>query len=72
MDKIIDNLYFEASIQDKLAVISLKAEAFELITSIADSQVMMDFINSRRTHLWKIKMFRPFCKKIPASDKSTY
>lgn len=44
MDKIIDNLYFEASIQDNLAVISLKAEIFELITSIAESQVMMDFI----------------------------
>jgi enoyl-CoA hydratase/carnithine racemase len=44
MGKIIDNLYFEASIQDNLAIISFKSEAFELITSIADSQVMMDFI----------------------------
>jgi len=44
MGKIIDNLYFEASIQDNLAIVSFKSEAFELITSIADSQVMMDFI----------------------------
>jgi len=44
MGKIIDNLYFEASIEDSLAIVSFKSEAFELITSIAGSQVMMDFI----------------------------
>jgi enoyl-CoA hydratase/carnithine racemase len=44
MGKSIDNLYFEASIQEKLAVISFKSEAFALISSLNDSQVMMDFI----------------------------
>ncbi|MFA4864064.1 MAG: hypothetical protein WC605_09875 [Bacteroidales bacterium] len=44
MGKSIDNLYFDASIQDNLAVISFKSEAFELISSLNDSQVMMDFI----------------------------
>jgi enoyl-CoA hydratase/carnithine racemase len=44
MGKVIDNLYFEASIGDNLAVVSFKAEAFELISSITESQVMMDFI----------------------------
>ena len=44
MGKIIDNLYFEASVVENLAIISFKAQAFELITSIDDSQVMMDFI----------------------------
>lgn len=44
MGKIIDNLYYDASIQDNLAIISFKAEAFELITSVNDSQVLMDFI----------------------------
>lgn len=46
MDKIIDNLYFEASIRDNLAVVNLKAESFELITSITESQVMMDFLKN--------------------------
>ncbi|MCU0370144.1 MAG: enoyl-CoA hydratase/isomerase family protein [Bacteroidales bacterium] len=44
MGKVIDNKYFEASVQDNLAIVSLKSEAFELITSITESQVMMDFI----------------------------
>lgn len=44
MAKIIDNLYFEASIERHLAVVSLKAEMFEFITSIDDSQVLMDFL----------------------------
>jgi enoyl-CoA hydratase/carnithine racemase len=44
MDKIIDNVYFDASVINNLAVVSLKSEAFELITSLTDSQVMMDFI----------------------------
>lgn len=44
MAKVIDNLYFEASIEDNLAIVSFKAEAFELITSLTVSQVMMDFI----------------------------
>ena len=44
MGKIIDNQYYEASIQDNLAIVSFKSEAFELITNIAESQVMMDFI----------------------------
>ena len=44
MGKSIDNPYFEASIQENLAVISFKSGAFELITSINESQVMMDFI----------------------------
>ena len=44
MDKIIDNLYFESSIRDNLAIVKLKTEAFELITSITESQVMMDFL----------------------------
>jgi len=44
MGKIIDNLYFEASIEENLAIVCFKAEAFELITSINDSQLMMDFI----------------------------
>jgi 2-(1,2-epoxy-1,2-dihydrophenyl)acetyl-CoA isomerase len=44
MQKIIDNLYFEASRQGNLAVVTLKSEVFELITSLTESQVMMDFI----------------------------
>jgi enoyl-CoA hydratase/carnithine racemase len=44
MGKSIDNPYFDASIQENLAVISFKSGAFELITSLNDSQVMMDFI----------------------------
>jgi enoyl-CoA hydratase/carnithine racemase len=44
MDKIIDNLYFEAYIRDHLAIVNLKKEAFQLITSITESQVMMDFL----------------------------
>ncbi len=44
MGKTIDNLYFEASVTDNLAVIDLKAEAFKLITDLTESQVMMDFI----------------------------
>lgn len=44
MVKSIDNKYFEASVQENLAVISIKSGAFELITSLEDSQVMMDFI----------------------------
>jgi 1,4-dihydroxy-2-naphthoyl-CoA synthase len=44
MGKIIDNLYFEASIEDGLAEILLKSEAFELITSLNESKVMMDFL----------------------------
>lgn len=40
----IDNKYFEASVRDNLAVIVLKSEAFELISTLNDSQVMMDFI----------------------------
>jgi hypothetical protein len=44
MGKIIDNLYFEASLQENIAIINFKAEAFELITNINESQVMMDFI----------------------------
>jgi len=44
MPKLIDNLYFEASVTDNLAVIDLKAEAFKLITDLTESQVMMDFI----------------------------
>jgi enoyl-CoA hydratase/carnithine racemase len=45
MGKIIDNLYFEAYIENNLAVVSFKSGAFEFITSLADSQVMMDFIH---------------------------
>jgi hypothetical protein len=44
MDKIIDNLYIEASIRDHLAIVKIKAEAFELITNISESQLMMDFL----------------------------
>ena len=44
MGKIIDNLYFEASIEDHIALINFKSQAFELMTSLAESQVMMDFI----------------------------
>jgi hypothetical protein len=44
MGKIIDNQYFEASIQESLAVVTFKSGAFELITSLEDSQVMMDFL----------------------------
>jgi enoyl-CoA hydratase/carnithine racemase len=46
MEKIIDNKYFEASIRDRLAVVSLKNEVFELITSLEESEVMMEFIRS--------------------------
>lgn len=44
MDKKIDNLYFEASIHDHLAVVCIKGRAFDFITSIDESQVMMDFL----------------------------
>jgi enoyl-CoA hydratase/carnithine racemase len=44
MAKIIDNLYFEASIEDNLAIIDLKSDAFNLITNVAESQVMIDFL----------------------------
>jgi len=44
MGKIIDNQHLEAYIQDNLAVVSIKSEAFGLITSLAESQLMMDFI----------------------------
>ena len=44
MTKIIDNLYIEASIKENLAIINLKSEAFELITNISESQVLMDFL----------------------------
>lgn len=44
MPKIIDNLYFEASIGDQLAVITLKSRAFHFITSLEDSQVLMEFL----------------------------
>lgn len=44
MPKLIDNPYFDASVEDNLAIILFKPGAFEFITSISDSQVMMDFI----------------------------
>jgi enoyl-CoA hydratase/carnithine racemase len=44
MDKTIDNLYFEASIQKNLAIVNLKSNAFEFITNINESQVLMDFL----------------------------
>lgn len=44
MGKNIDNQYFEAYIQENLAVVSFKSGAFELISSLDHSQVMMDFI----------------------------
>ncbi len=44
MTKIIDNLYFEATIEENLAIVKLKSDAFDLITSINESQVMMDFL----------------------------
>jgi enoyl-CoA hydratase/carnithine racemase len=44
MRKSIENQYFDASIQDNLAVISFKSGAFDLITNLVESQVMMDFI----------------------------
>lgn len=45
MAKNIDNKYFEATVRDNLAVLSIKAGAFEFISSIDDSQVMMDFLH---------------------------
>jgi enoyl-CoA hydratase/carnithine racemase len=44
MAKSIDNKYFEATIQENLAVLTIKSRAFEFISSLDDSQVMMDFI----------------------------
>ena len=44
MEKIIDNQYFETSIQDNIAVINFKSRVFELITSLTESQVLMDFL----------------------------
>jgi enoyl-CoA hydratase/carnithine racemase len=71
MEKIIDNLYFEASIQDSLAVISLKSEAFELITSLTESQVMMDFIReAEHNHAVKglLLLNQPHCLGEDAYD----
>jgi enoyl-CoA hydratase/carnithine racemase len=44
MKKIIDNQYFEASQDCHLAVIDLKSDVFDLITSVSESQVLMDFL----------------------------
>ncbi len=44
MQAVIDNLYFEASVQDQLAVVTFKSEVFDMITSLTESQVMMEFI----------------------------
>jgi enoyl-CoA hydratase/carnithine racemase len=44
MGKLLDNVYFEAFVQDNLAVINFKTEAFTFITSLTESQVMMDFL----------------------------
>jgi enoyl-CoA hydratase/carnithine racemase len=44
MNKVVDNQYFDASIERNLAVVSFKSDVFELITSLEQSQVMMEFI----------------------------
>jgi enoyl-CoA hydratase/carnithine racemase len=44
MRKIIDNVYFEASIDCNLALVTLKTKSFDLITSLSESEVLMDFI----------------------------
>jgi enoyl-CoA hydratase/carnithine racemase len=44
MVTLIDNTYFRASKRDQLAIITFKSRIFDLITSVEDSQVMMDFL----------------------------
>jgi enoyl-CoA hydratase/carnithine racemase len=44
MPAIIDNIYFVASKHDHLAIITFKANVFDLITNVQESQLMMDFI----------------------------
>lgn len=71
MGKIIDNLYFEAAIEDHLAMVSFKSDAFEFITSIDDSQVMMDFIREAE-HNQAVKglllLNEPYCLGEEAYD----
>jgi len=44
MDEMIENRYYETYYRDSLAVINLKKDIFELISSIEESQGLMEFI----------------------------
>ena len=44
MESLINNEYFEAAKGDQIAVITFKAKIFDLITSLEDSQMLMEFL----------------------------
>ncbi len=44
MPNTIDNNFFEAYVQDRLAIINFKSHVYDLLSSLNDSQVLMDFI----------------------------
>jgi enoyl-CoA hydratase/carnithine racemase len=44
MPKTINNQYYDASIQSKLAIINFKADVFDFLSNLNESQVLIDFI----------------------------
>ena len=72
MEKIIDNKYFVAGKQDKLAIVRIKSDVFELITSLDDSQNLTEFI--RETEYDKdikglLLLSEPYCLGEEAYDQ---
>ncbi|HOX78365.1 MAG TPA: enoyl-CoA hydratase/isomerase family protein [Bacteroidales bacterium] len=54
MEKIVDNQYYDAAIEANMAVVLLKTRAFDLITSVPDSDELMEFIRDAE-HNPKVK-----------------